>query len=229
MASLCAEMDLPIHIHLLEDKSDDELSIERYGMSPESRLTIRNLFKPGAIIVHGVHLSESKLRKSQESGAFMVNNPRSNMNNRVGLAMVGHGEWALGTDGIDSDILAEARASFFRGREDDPPLDWMAPMNMPKRSQQMRGRPCGLKLATLAEGTTADITFLDYDPPTPLDGDNFSGHLYFGLGSYACTSTMVNGKWVMKDRELVTVDERDILKKSREGAKRLYKKMGADT
>jgi len=227
MAALCDSMDLPLHIHLLEDKSDETLSIDRYDMSPEARLTLRNFFKPGAIIVHGVHLSETKLRRIQEAGATMVNNPRSNMNNRVGRAPSGTGSWALGTDGIDSDILAEARTAFFRGREDEPPVDWMAPITMLKNAQNLLGRPFGLELGTLRSGGAADITVLDYDPPTPLDGDNFSGHLYFGLGASSCRSTMVNGRWVMRDRILVGVDEAKLLAKSREGARKLYKKMEA--
>ncbi|MBU1240938.1 amidohydrolase family protein, partial [Myxococcota bacterium] len=225
MAALQDSMDLPLHIHLLEDKADEVVSIDKFDMSPEARLTLRGFFRPGAIIVHGVHLSDTKLKRIQESGATMVNNPRSNMNNRVGRAPSGHGSWALGTDGIDSDILAEARTAFFRGREDNPPVDWMGPMHMLKNAQNLLGRPFGLDLGTLSEGGAADITVLDYHAPTPLNGDNFSGHLYFGLGSYACESTMVKGRWVMKNRSLVGVDEERLLALSREGAKKLYKKM----
>jgi putative selenium metabolism protein SsnA len=225
MANLCDSMSLPLHIHLLEDKSDETISIKEFGMSPVSRLKIRNFFNPGDIIVHGVHLSDAQLKSIVDTGAQMVYNPRSNMNNRVGKANISIGNWALGTDGIDSDILTEARTCFFRGRENNPPIEWDSTFKFLKQSQNLLGYHFGLELGHLKKGSAADITVLDYDPPTPMDSGNFSGHLAFGLSSWSVDSTMVAGKWVLRHKKLVTVDEAELMAKTREGAVKLYKKM----
>src|SRR4029079_634951 len=57
----------------------------------------------------------------RESGATVAHNARSNMNNGVGRSPVGElgPHVALGTDGIDQDMVAESRAAFFRRHEED--------------------------------------------------------------------------------------------------------------
>ena len=48
---------------------------------------------------------------------------------------------------------------------------------------------------------------MDYKPFTPFSGDNIDGHMLFGMTGRQCQTTIVNGKILMKDRELVGIDE----------------------
>ncbi|MBN2722574.1 MAG: amidohydrolase family protein [Deltaproteobacteria bacterium] len=225
IASLCSELDLPLHIHLLEDASDRTESINNFGMSPVARLQIRNLLRKGDIIVHGVHLTDHELSMLVDKDVYLLHNTRSNMNNRVGRAFLEKGNWALGTDGIDSDILSEARSCFFRGREDMVPPAFDAPLAFLKNSQNVLGSFFNENLSELAAGSAADITILDYNPPTPLSAGNFAGHVLFGMESWAVRSSMVAGKWLLYDRKIQTVDEMEVMAHSREAAKTLYEKM----
>ena len=63
---------------------------------------------------------------------------------------------------------------------------------------------------------------LNYDPPTPLVTGNFGGHVIFGLTGWMVETVMVGGRTVMKDREILTVDEREIYAHSRERAADLW-------
>ena len=72
----------------------------------------------GAFLAHGVHLAPAELEEAQDRGASLLHNPRSNMNNDVGYAPThAFRRAALGTDGMDGDVLAEARVAFLKLRE----------------------------------------------------------------------------------------------------------------
>ena len=62
-------------------------------------------------------------------------------------------------------------------------------------------------LGELSVGAAADLVLLDYLPPTPLSSENFPWHLIFGMDGQQVNSTMVAGRWLMRNRQLLTVDE----------------------
>ena len=99
-----------LHVHVAEDRCD-EGSFER--------LERAGALGPKAILAHGVHLSADERRRAEEAGAWVVHNPRSNLLNAVGYAdpkTLGP-RVALGTDGMDADLFAEARVAHLRARE----------------------------------------------------------------------------------------------------------------
>jgi len=210
-AGLAADLGVGLHIHVAEGPDD---------LDAATRLA--ELSRDDWLIVHGVHLPDDHGVRGT-----LVHNPRSNMNNRVGRAPIARGRWQLGTDGIDNDILAELRAAYFRGREDDPPVDFMAPLQMMREAQRTMGRAFDLVLDELRPGAGADLTVLRYDEPTPLSAGNFAGHLYFGLDAWAVAGTVVRGRFVLRDGAVVSCDEGAAMESTREGARRLYRRMEA--
>ena len=62
-------------------------------------------------------------------------------------------------------------------------------------------------LGILIEGAAADIIITDYNPPTPMNGDNVNSHVLFGMSGRSVITTMCNGKVLMKDRVLSEIDE----------------------
>jgi hypothetical protein len=66
---------------------------------------------------------------------------------------------------------------------------------------------------------------LDYNSPTPVDQENFLGHFIFGITSNHVNDVVSNGRLIVKDRRVITVNEEDIIRKSQEQAKRLWGKM----
>jgi len=227
VARACLELGLPLHIHLLEDAADRTESVRLYGKDPVTRLLERGLGRPMDLLAHGVHLTPAERDLLVERDVTLIHNPRSNMNNRVGRAPIARGRWQLGTDGIDNDIVAELRAAYFRGREDDPPVDFMAPLQMMREAQRTMGRAFDLVLDELRPGAGADLTVLRYDEPTPLSAGNFAGHLYFGLDAWAVAGTVVRGRFVLRDGAVVSCDEGAAMESTREGARRLYRRMEA--
>ncbi|TAK59825.1 MAG: putative aminohydrolase SsnA [Bacteroidetes bacterium] len=77
----------------------------------------------------------------------------------------------------------------------------------------------------LEKGSLADLLVLDYQSPTPMTKENLGGHFLFGMRSSMVESVMVNGKWIVWNRELPGVDVQSVIEKSAKIAKRLWEKM----
>jgi len=115
---LVEEADAPFHIHVAEDPADVEDCWHRYGVGLVERLGGHRLLRPSSLLAHGVHLEPAELEEAQDRGAWLIHNPRSNMNNDVGYAPTyAFRRAALGTDGMDGDVLAEARVAYLKLRE----------------------------------------------------------------------------------------------------------------
>jgi len=109
---LCRELATVLHVHLAEDAADVEDARRRGYEGPLERLSALGSLVPGSILAHGVHLSAGQAKKAGEAGCWLVQNPRSNRNNRVGYgrSLRAAARVALGTDGFASDMREEARA-----------------------------------------------------------------------------------------------------------------------
>jgi cytosine/adenosine deaminase-related metal-dependent hydrolase len=227
LARLCADSGAGIHIHLLEDGVDRTISVAEHGADPVTRLARRGLLAPNALLSHGVRLTDAELEQLREAGVFLAHNARSNMNNRVGVAPVGRmgDRVVLGTDGIDGDILAEARAAMFRGREHEPPVDSGRVVDMLRASGRLLTAYFGVEIGTLAPGAAADLTVLDYESPTPLTADNLGGHLGFGWGAHLVRSVVVAGRFVYRDRQVTRVDAAAAAARTRAAAAALWRKL----
>ena len=111
-AALCRELETVLHIHIAEDRADVADARCRGWAGPLERLEQLGGLLPGTILAHGVHLSESQVRRAEQLGCWLVQNPRSNRGNRVGYptALQFSQHVALGTDGYASDLTAEYAA-----------------------------------------------------------------------------------------------------------------------
>jgi cytosine/adenosine deaminase-related metal-dependent hydrolase len=78
-------------------------------------------------------------------------------------------------------------------------------------------------LGELREGAAADIAIVDYHPPTPLVDETVYGHLLFGIPHAPVSTTIVNGRVLMENRQLkIDIDEEQVAARSREAAKKLW-------
>src|SRR5574341_18245 len=80
-------------------------------------------------------------------------------------------------------------------------------------------------LGVLAPGAFADLIFVDYHPTTPLTAGNLPCHIVFGFESSMVTTTICGGKVLMKDRQLLFLDEAEITAKSRELARKVWERV----
>lgn len=221
------------HIHVAEDAADREDSLEKYGVPTVERLHRLNVTGEKSIFVHCVHVDESEMDIIAATRTIIVHNPESNMNNAVGvtqiLKMLAKGILVgLGTDGMSSDMLSQMRCAYLLHRLDnrDPRVAFMeAPQLLLQNNADIVERQFGIRVGELAEGRPADMAILDYQPPTPLNEDNFLGHLIFGLVDATVDTTVCRGQILMKNKQILTMDEERIAARSRELAPQVWKRL----
>jgi putative selenium metabolism protein SsnA len=215
-----------LHVHAAEDRADVEDSRRRAGVGVVERLRRHGLLGPRAILVHAVHLTKLELEEAQAAGAWLVHCPRSNMNNAVGHAPTeAFRRAALGTDGLDADMLAEARAAFLGMRDAGREEALAATLELLVGGHRLASTFFDDRYGSLGPGAPADLVVLDYPPPTPLTAENLAGHLLWGVDRSHVRSTMVAGRFVLRDRRIATVDEASVFARARLTAERLWSRM----
>ncbi|MET0554223.1 MAG: amidohydrolase family protein [Vicinamibacteria bacterium] len=228
VARLARETGAGVHVHVAEDRADGDDCRARYAESLPQRLARHGLRGPRALWAHCVHLQPEEARDASAAGGWIAHNPRSNMNNTVGYAGFGlAGRTALGTDGIDEDLLAETRAAFLRMREAGRPDAFEAALALLAGGHRLAAEVFGLPFGALHVGGPADLVVFDYHPPTELHADNLAGHLLFGLDRSHVASVLVAGRVVLRERRLTGVDERAVLARARRAATDLWGRMQA--
>lgn len=230
---IAREHSVGCHIHVAEDAADRQDSLSRYGVPTVNRLHRLGVTGEKSIFVHCVHVDEAEMDILAETGTIVVHNPESNMNNAVGvtplLTMLKKGVLVgLGTDGMNSDMLAQMRAAYLLHRlaNRDPRVAFMeAPTLLLQNNRQIARRQFGLTLGEIAEGRPADLAILDYHPPTPLSEANFFGHLIFGLVDATVDTTVCRGQILMRGKKILTMDEERIAARSRQLAPQMWKRL----
>jgi putative selenium metabolism protein SsnA len=228
LVAVSRDAGAPIHIHVAEDEIDERDSLDKYGLRTVHRLARAGALSEGDLIAHGVHLDDSEIEAVRASGAWVAHNPRSNMNNGVGYAPVRRmGERVgLGTDGIDGDMFAEARACYLKARDASLDIGPDFALDRLAAGASIVGASFGEpSLGRIEPGAPADLAVLEYRHPTPLSGDNLPGHFLFGMGAWDVRDVMVGGKWVVRARRHQLIDEAELAARCREAAARLWDRM----
>jgi putative selenium metabolism protein SsnA len=216
-AAEAAEAGVGLHVHAAEDRADERDAEAGHGVRVVQRLAEVGALGEATLLAHGVHLDDVEAATVRRSGVWVAHNARSNMNNASGRARIRllGPHVALGTDGIGSDMFEESHAAYFRLREDDLAAAPAWPLAPLAEGARLAGRAFDEPLlGTLAPGAPADLVVLDYASPAPLDRDSFAGHWVFGLTSRWVRDVMVAGEWVVLDRRLARVDQRELAEKA---------------
>ena len=226
LARAVADTGSSVHVHVAEDALDVSDARDRYGCSVPERLDRHGLIGARALLAHCVHLHPDEVQDVHTKGAWIAHNPRSNMNNTVGYAPVAAmRRAALGTDGMDQDMWAEARAAFLKMREAGREDAYGAALEMLAGGHRLAAALFGIPFGKLDVGGPADLVVLDYRPPTRLHSENLAGHVLFGVDRSHVRSVLVAGRWVVSDRRLTGIDIREAYARARDVAPVLWQRM----
>ena len=207
------------HIHVAEDNADEVDSVERYGMRVVERLSQHGILGPNTLVAHAIHVDEQEMELLAASGAKVSHQPRSNMNNAVGVAAVetllAKGiPVGIGNDGFYNNMFSEIHTAYLLHKisAGDPrvmPGDRLIDMAFNKNAE-IAEIFFPKRVGSLEPGAYADIIMLDYVPYTPLTDGNYPWHLIFGMDGSHVTHTICGGQLLMADRQLLTLDEEAI-------------------
>lgn len=214
---LAREHDLLVHTHLSETRTEVEEARKRWGKTPVQYLKDLGVFEVPVLAAHCVHLTDEDIEILKDHEVYPVHNPTSNLKLASGVAPV----WrllregipvALGTDGTasnnDLDMIEEIRlaALLQKGILQEATA-------LPALEALQLGTVYGARalrwdgIGTIAEGNRADLVILETTGPHWVPAyDPVSQVVYAAKAADVCT-VIVEGQLVMKDRELLTLDE----------------------
>ena len=212
--------DCGFHIHVAEHEVDEYDSLTKSGLRVVDRLDQHGILGKKTIVAHAVHVDAREVSKLVESDTWVTHQPRSNMNNGVGVAPVESLMRAgvnvcLGTDGFPHTMWAEWKAAYLLQKVWHRDPRRMSGTDVAKVGIYNNAKLAQLffpeaPLGILKPGAHADLIFVNYHPHTPLTEDNLPWHIIFGFHESMITTTIVAGTLLMKDREILTMDEEAI-------------------
>ena len=213
VATLSAELDVPVHIHLHETRGEIERSMTEHGVRPLERLARLGLVGPGLVAVHAVHLDNAEIDLLAKQGASVVHCPSSNLKLASGFAPV-HSllkkgvNVALGTDGAASnnrlDMFQEMRTAALLAKAvgDDPQA---MPAHAALRAATLSGaKALGLEKITgsIEPGKAADLIAVDFSAPELSPCYDVVSHLVYVAGRENVSHVWVGGRSLMHEREI---------------------------
>jgi putative selenium metabolism protein SsnA len=228
------DLDVGFHIHAAEHEADEYDSLHKHGKRVIHRLADAGILGPKSIVAHAVHVDSAEMNLLRETGTWVTHQPRSNMNNAVGAAdiegMLRLGiPVCLGNDGFSNNMWAEWKTAYLLHKvaHRDPRrangMD-IARMAVYNNAALADAFWPGLHIGELVPGAVADIIFVDYHATTPMTAGNLPWHIIFGFESSMVTTTIVGGKVLMQDGQLLTLDEAEITARSRELAAKVWQR-----
>ena len=236
-AELAQEFDIPLHTHLAETSFEVENMRNEQGMPVIPYVKKQGLFEAKVIAAHCVHVDVGEIRSLQHAGAGVSHNPSSNLKLASGFApvtrMLEMGvNVGIGTDGPasnnDLDMFEEVRlAAFVAKAVTNDPTSLPAPQALLMATRLgAQALHIGHLTGSVEPGKRADLIVVDLSPlhNSPSfrrAADNAYAQIVYAAKSTDVSDVMVNGKWIMRDRKLLTLDEQELLAQAADLAKKI--------
>jgi cytosine/adenosine deaminase-related metal-dependent hydrolase len=170
----------------------------------------------------------------KETETWLSHQPRSNMNNAVGVAQIESMmrlgiKVCLGNDGFTNSMWDEWKTAYLLHKIENRDPRRMGGYDVTQMAIYNNSALANMffpsaPIGQIIPGAVADLIFVDYQPFTPLTDGNLPWHIIFGFQQSMVTTTIAAGKVLMKDRKLLTLDEAEIAERAREISPRIWKK-----
>jgi 5-methylthioadenosine/S-adenosylhomocysteine deaminase len=236
-AKVAIENDIPLHTHISETADEVENMRKETGMPVVPYMKKQGLFEAKTFAAHCVHIDEGEMRTLLHSNVGVSHNPSSNLKLASGIApirkMIEIGlNVGIGTDGAasnnDLDFFEEIRLASFlaKGSSGDPTA--IPAQKTLEMATRIGAQAIHLEKITgsIEIGKRADMILVDIHTihNTPqFSHSEFAPYaqLVYAGKSTDVTDMMVNGKWVMRKRQIKGLDEKEIFEKSRKYAHKI--------
>jgi 5-methylthioadenosine/S-adenosylhomocysteine deaminase len=236
-ADLAIEFDVPLHTHISETALEVENMRNEQGMPVVPYVKKLGLLEAKVIAAHCVHIDDGEIRTLLHSGVGVAHNPSSNLKLASGVAptkrMIDLGlNVGIGTDGAasnnDLDMFEEMRLAAFlaKGTSGDPTaLPASTTLSMATRlgaqALHMGDITGSLQAGKRADLILVDITRLHNSPRFTREPQAIYAQIVYSSKASDVSDVMINGNWVMREKQLTTLDETEILAQSQEYARQI--------
>jgi 5-methylthioadenosine/S-adenosylhomocysteine deaminase len=220
-----ADVGVPLHLHANETRDEVDPLVDEHGVPPLAYADDLGVLAPETFLAHGVHVSEEEIDLLVERGTSVVHCPASNMKLASGMAPVQ--EYldrgvtvALGTDGAasnnDLDLFDEIRDAAMVGKLSAGRADAVAAPDVIGMATAGGADALGLPGGRIAPGEAADLAVVSLDAPHLTPVHDVVSHLVYAARGSDVRHTVCDGQVLMRDREVLTMDEESVLKEAQE-------------
>jgi len=229
--------DLGIQIHVSEIASEVQDTLDDRGMTPVELLDNLGILSPRLSAVHCVHVSGSDIERLANYGGNVVHCPKSNMKLADGIAPIFEMKEAgvhlsIGTDGCASndllDMWEEMRGAVLLARVAAKNAEALSARDAFRMATIEAARVCRIDAGEILPGRLADLAIVELNGAhlRPFHADRLLDMLVFCTRAGDVRDTIINGEIVMRDREIKTIDETEILQEAEKIESLLYDRRG---
>jgi guanine deaminase len=229
---LAKEHGLGLQMHVGESKLQAVVAKKIYGTTLVGHLAALGMLSPRFCVAHGVWLDEDDRKRLADAGCSVSHNPGSNLKLGSGVAdmrrMLERGlNVAIGTDGTaSSDNLnvfeAMRLASYLSRVQDHPPERWVTAREALYAATEGGAKALGFdKVGRIEKGWKADLVLLDLGALQYVPLNDLASQIVFGEDGTGVESVMAAGRWIVRERKLLTVDRAKMRRDAEEAVARL--------
>ena len=213
-----------IHAHLCEHKDEVSFCLQNYKKRPAQFLEEMGILGPNLLTAHNVMLSDADISIMAERGVKIIHCPRANLANhgfpKTPQILEAGASVGLGCDGAapsnldlfdEIKVLRYAMIGYWGLPSFNPVVMPCAKLLEMATQGGANAIGHGDILGTVEEGKKADLILLNIDQPHILPTQNLVNTIVDAASSHDVTDSIINGKLVMKDREVLTLDEEKIM------------------
>jgi len=221
------EAGLPIHFHANETTDEVDPIVEERGERPLAYANDLGLLTDRDFLAHGVHVDETEIDLLAERGTAVVHCPASNMKLASGMApvqaMLDRGVTVgLGTDGAasnnDLDMFDEIRDAAMLGKLAADDAGAVAAADAVGLATTGSAAALGVDSGRIEPGANADLAVLDLSSPRLIPAHDLVSHLAYAASGSDVRHTVCDGRVLMRDREVLTLDEQTVRETARQRA-----------
>ena len=222
-----AEAGVPTHLHANETPDEVDPIVEERGVRPLAYADDLGVLGEGTFLAHGVHVDETEIELLADTGTAVVHCPASNMKLASGMAPVQRMREAgvtvaLGTDGAasnnDLDLFDEMRDAAMVGKLAADDASAVPAEAVVEMATAAGADALGLPGGRIAEGAAADLAVVDLDAPHLTPVHDPVSHLAYAVRGSDVRHTVCDGRVLMRDREVLTLDADAIVERAERAA-----------
>ncbi|MFB6107643.1 MAG: amidohydrolase [Haloplanus sp.] len=230
-----AEAGVPVHYHANETADEVDPIVAERGMRPLEWARELGMCRDEDFLAHGVHLDGREIDLLAATGTGVVHCPASNMKLASGMAPVQRlldagVDVALGTDGAasnnDLDLFDEMRDAAMLGKLAAEDASAVAAPDAVRMATAGGADVLGLPAGCIEPGAAADLAVVDLDVPHLTPPHDLVSHLAYAARGSDVRHTVCDGRVLMRDREVVTMDESAVMARATDRARDLLDRAG---
>lgn len=232
--------NLDIHIHIAETKKEVKMTLQKYGLTPVKLLEKIGILKENTLLAHVIHVNDDDINTIAKHNTKVAYIPTTAMKHGLGVPpvvrMIQKGiTIGLGTDGPGSnnnlDIIEEMRIGLLLQRlySNNPRIMKIDDIIKIATINGVKALSLEEKnIGKIKEGMKADLILINLEKPhlTPLH--NIPSHIVFSTSQEDIDTVIVNGKVIMRNRRILTVDEHGVIRKVNKIFERLIDRVGGE-